>query len=137
MLEGESGTAKESRGADDPRPEPSSPGPVPRRQLQRLRRRPASRAAELFGHEKGSFTGATRRHQASSARPNAAASDEITVEMPMELHEAAPRAGTVQTFAVGGDKDIETDARIVAATNRDPEEAVAQGRLRQDSFPTA
>jgi DNA-binding NtrC family response regulator len=93
-------------------------------------------ASELFGHEKGSFTGAVRRHVGAFKRADAGTLflDEL-VEMPISLQPHFLRAvetGTVQP--VGSEEEEATAARIVAATNRDPEKAVADNLLRQDLY---
>ena len=90
--------------------------------------------SEMFGHERGSFTGAERQHKGHFERANRGTLflDEIT-EMPQELQVKLLRVletGTV--MRVGGNEAIKIDVRVVAATNRRPEEAVAQGKLRQD-----
>ena len=92
--------------------------------------------SELFGHERGSFTGATRQHRGYFERCNNGTLflDEIT-EMPMTLQINFLRVLETGTFRrIGGDKDLTTDVRIVAATNRAPEEAVADGILREDLY---
>lgn len=93
-------------------------------------------ASELFGHEKGSFTGADRQHAGIFERASGGTVflDEIT-EMPAELQVNLLRVletGTVRR--VGGSKEIPVDARVVAATNRNPDEAVAEGKLREDLY---
>jgi two-component system response regulator AtoC len=92
--------------------------------------------SELFGHEKGAFTGATRRHEGyfEQADGGTLLLDEIT-EMPPELQVKLLRVletGTLQR--VGGSAQIGVDVRIVAASNRDPEQAVESGNLREDLF---
>jgi len=90
--------------------------------------------SELFGHEKGSFTGATRRHEGffERARGGTLFLDEIT-EMPLELQANLLRTlETREVQRVGGDRPIPVDIRLVAATNRDPHQAVADGKLRED-----
>jgi DNA-binding NtrC family response regulator len=90
--------------------------------------------AELFGHEKGSFTGALRSRAGIFERADHGTLllDEIT-EMPPELQVKLLRVlETSRLRRVGGDQDIEVDVRIVAATNRDPETAVREGKLRED-----
>ena len=92
--------------------------------------------SELFGHEKGSFTGADRRHLGFFERASGGTLmlDEIT-EMPAELQVKLLRVLESGRLArVGGTEPIEVDVRIVAATNRNPEEAVRSGRLREDLF---
>ena len=92
--------------------------------------------SEIFGHEKGSFTGAESTHQGFFERANGGTLflDEIT-EMPQELQVKLLRVLETGSFQrVGSTQPRETDVRIIAATNRDPELAVAQGRLREDLF---
>jgi len=92
--------------------------------------------SELFGHERGSFTGADRMHQGLFERASGGTIflDEIT-EMPMESQVKLLRAletGTI--MRVGGEQPISVDVRVIAASNRQPEEAIAEGRLREDLF---
>ena len=90
--------------------------------------------SELFGHEKGSFTGADRQHQGFFERAAGGTLflDEIT-EMPPELQVKLLRVLETGTFMrVGSTQVQEADVRVVAASNRPPEQAVAQGRLRED-----
>jgi DNA-binding NtrC family response regulator len=90
--------------------------------------------SEIFGHEKGSFTGATRLHKGYFERAYGGTLflDEIT-EMPLELQVKLLRVLETNTFMrVGGDEHLETDVRVIAATNRPLAEAVAQGKLRED-----
>lgn len=92
--------------------------------------------SELFGHEKGSFTGADRRREGRFAQANGGTLflDEIG-EMPLTLQSKLLRAlqqGEVQR--VGADAAITVDVRIIAATNRDLREEVAQKRFREDLY---
>jgi DNA-binding NtrC family response regulator len=90
--------------------------------------------AELFGHERGSFTGATRLHKGYFERANGGTLflDEVT-EMPIALQVRLLRVlETGKFFRVGGTGEVPTDARILAATNRDPRQAIADGRVRED-----
>ena len=90
--------------------------------------------SEMFGHEKGSFTGATREHKGyfERARGGTLFLDEVT-EMPLELQVKLLRVLETGLFMrVGSEREIETDVRVIAATNRSPEEAVANGKLRED-----
>jgi DNA-binding NtrC family response regulator len=90
--------------------------------------------SELFGHEKGSFTGATRQHKGlfEQASGGTLFLDEVT-EMPPESQVKLLRALETSTITrVGGEQTIKTDVRLVAATNVDPESAVAAGKLRHD-----
>jgi len=90
--------------------------------------------SELFGHERGSFTGAARRHKGYFERAHMGTLflDEIT-EMPIELQVKLLRVLETGTVArIGGDQPVDVDVRVVAATNRDPQKAVAEGKLRED-----
>ena len=89
---------------------------------------------ELFGHERGSFTGADRMHKGYFERCNRGTLflDEIT-ETPPELQVKLLRAlETSRIMRIGGSDPISVDVRVIAATNRRPEEAVAKGKLRED-----
>jgi len=90
--------------------------------------------SEIFGHEKGSFTGADRQHLGFFERTNGGTLflDEIT-EMPLDLQVKLLRVLESGTFMrVGSTQVQETDVRIIAATNRSPNEAVSRGKLRED-----
>ncbi len=92
--------------------------------------------SEMFGHEKGSFTGAARQHHGYFERADGGTLllDEIT-EMPADLQVKLLRIlETGSLSRIGGDEPIDTDVRIIAATNRVPGEAVAEGKLREDLF---
>ena len=92
--------------------------------------------SELFGHEKGSFTGADRQHKGFFERAHGGTLflDEIT-EMPQELQVKLLRVLETGTFMrVGMNTPIATDVRLIAATNRVPEKAVAEGKLREDLY---
>ncbi|MBK8814313.1 MAG: sigma-54-dependent Fis family transcriptional regulator [Methylococcaceae bacterium] len=90
--------------------------------------------SELFGHEKGSFTGATkdRKGYFEQASGGTLFLDEVT-EMPIDMQAKLLRVlETGCIIPVGTNTTIQTDVRIIAATNRVPEEAVAEGKLRED-----
>jgi DNA-binding NtrC family response regulator len=90
--------------------------------------------SELFGHEKGSFTGAERRREGLLRQADGGTLflDEIT-EMPTELQVKLLRVLETGSFkSVGSDRPLQIDLRVVAATNRDPDEAVEKGKLRRD-----
>ncbi|MEE4273696.1 MAG: sigma-54 dependent transcriptional regulator [Thermoanaerobaculales bacterium] len=92
--------------------------------------------SELFGHEKGSFTGADRRHRGVFERADGGTLllDEIT-EMSEDLQVKLLRVLETGAFRrVGGNRALEVDVRIIAATNRNPERAVDEGKLREDLF---
>ena len=90
--------------------------------------------SEIFGHEKGSFTGADRQHQGFFERASGGTLflDEIT-EMPLDLQVKLLRVLESGTFMrVGSTQVLETDVRMIAATNRSPMQAVSSGKLRED-----
>jgi two-component system response regulator AtoC len=90
--------------------------------------------AELFGYEKGSFTGASRSHAGVFERATGGTLflDEVT-EMPLEMQTRLLRVlETGRFYRVGGTHEIKTDIRVVAATNRNITEAVANKQLRED-----
>jgi len=90
--------------------------------------------AELFGHERGAFTGANRQHRGCFERAEGGTLflDEIT-EMPLEMQVRLLRVLETSRFVrVGGDGEIRTNVRVLAATNRDALDAVRDGRLRED-----
>jgi two-component system, NtrC family, response regulator HydG len=90
--------------------------------------------SELFGHERGSFTGASRMHRGCFERASGGTLflDEIT-EMPIDMQVRLLRVLETGKFSrVGGDEEISTDVRVLAASNRDLQHAVASGRLRED-----
>ncbi|HXB54813.1 MAG TPA: sigma-54 dependent transcriptional regulator [Vicinamibacteria bacterium] len=92
--------------------------------------------SELFGHERGSFTGADRMHKGYFERAHRGTLflDEIT-EMPTDLQVRLLRALEASAVTrVGGSEQVKVDVRIVAATSRRVEEAVAAGKLREDLF---
>jgi PAS domain S-box-containing protein len=93
-------------------------------------------ASELFGHEKGAFTGALLRRQGrfELAHSGTIFLDEIG-ELPAETQIALLRVLQERQFErVGGSRAIATDVRIIAATNRDLPVAIASGTFRADLF---
>jgi PAS domain S-box-containing protein len=93
-------------------------------------------ASELFGHEKGSFTGATQRRlgRFELADRGTIFLDEVG-ELPAETQIALLRVLQEHEFErVGGAAPIRTDVRVIAATNRDLEAAIAEGKFRSDLF---
>jgi DNA-binding NtrC family response regulator len=92
--------------------------------------------AELFGHEKGAFTGADRRRAGrfETARGGTLFLDEVG-ELPLAAQVKLLRVLETSTFEpVGSSKSVTVDVRIMAATNRDLAEAVAKGTFRQDLY---
>jgi formate hydrogenlyase transcriptional activator len=97
---------------------------------------PSLIASELFGHEKGAFTGALQRRQGRFEAANGGTIflDEIG-ELPMETQITLLRVIQEREFErVGSTQPISVDVRIVAATNRDLEAAMAAGTFRSDMF---
>src|SRR5712692_929817 len=89
--------------------------------------------SEIFGHEKGAFTNAIKRREGyfEMAKGGTVFLDEIT-EMPIELQVKLLRVLEEGKFRrVGGNEEINIDARIIAASNRDPQKAIADGPLRE------
>jgi two-component system response regulator GlrR len=92
--------------------------------------------SELFGHEKGAFTGADRQRPGLLAEAGGGTFffDEIS-EMPITMQAKLLRVLEEREFyPVGGRSVVRLEARLVAATNRNLMEAVAQGRFREDLF---
>jgi DNA-binding NtrC family response regulator len=92
--------------------------------------------AELFGHERGSFTGAMRTREGVFERANGGTLllDEIT-EMPLDLQSRLLRVlETKRLNRVGGSADLPVDVRVIASTNRSPALAFEEGRLREDIY---
>jgi DNA-binding NtrC family response regulator len=90
--------------------------------------------AELFGYEKGSFTGAVRAHAGVFERAHGGTLllDEVT-EMPLEMQTRLLRVlETRKFYRVGASTEYTSDVRVIAATNRCPLQAVQSGALRED-----
>ena len=132
MILGESGSGKEvvARAIHDRSPRRGGPfvavncGALPENLIE----------SELFGHERGSFTGATRTHRGCFERADHGTLflDEI-VEMPVDLQVRLLRVLETGRYSrVGGDSEMSADVRVIAASNRDLRSAVASGRLRED-----
>ncbi len=92
--------------------------------------------SELFGHEQGAFTGATRARQGKFEQADGGTLflDEIG-DMPLETQAKVLRVLQEKTFErVGGNKTFTVDVRLVAATNQDLESRIADGQFRRDLF---
>ena len=93
-------------------------------------------ASELFGHEKGAFTGATQQRPGRFELANGGTIflDEVG-ELPIETQLALLRVLQEHEFErVGGTRRIRTDVRVIAATNRDLQAAISAGYFRSDLF---
>ncbi len=92
--------------------------------------------SELFGHERGAFTGAERQRKGKfrEAHGGSILLDEIG-EMNLAMQVKLLRVlQEKEVTPVGGDKSIKVDVRVIAATNRAPEQMVADGTFREDLF---
>lgn len=90
--------------------------------------------SELFGHVKGAFTGADKEREGlfEQADEGSLFLDEVT-EMPLELQAKLLRVlETGEVSRVGGQRTRKVDVRVIAASNRRPEDALSEGKIRQD-----
>jgi len=92
--------------------------------------------SQLFGHEKGAFTGAQTRHHGYAERAgNGILFLDEVAELPMSLQAKLLRLLQERVFSrVGGEAVIKTGARLICATNADLERAVGEGRFREDLY---
>ena len=134
LINGESGTGKELVAHALHKHSPRANGPfialnmaaIPRDLLE----------SELFGHEKGAFTGAQARRigRFEQANHGTLFLDEIG-DMPAELQTRLLRVlADGEFYRVGGHEPIKADVRIIAATHQDLEQLVSEGRFREDLF---
>ncbi|MBI4125886.1 MAG: sigma-54-dependent Fis family transcriptional regulator [Deltaproteobacteria bacterium] len=134
LIQGESGTGKElvAKAIHTFSPKAKKVfvdincGAIPRELLEN----------ELFGHERGSYTGADRRYQGSVERAHGGSLflDEIS-EMDQALQVKLLRFLQERSFSrIGGSESIAVDVRIIAATNRNLADEVAKGRFREDLY---
>jgi two-component system nitrogen regulation response regulator GlnG len=134
LINGESGTGKERIASALHKHSPRAKQPfiaintaaIPRDLLE----------SELFGHEKGAFTGAQNQHRGRFEQANGGTLflDEIG-DMPMELQTRLLRVlAEGEFFRVGGVSSIKADVRIIAATHQNLQELVKQGRFREDLY---
>ncbi len=134
IITGESGTGKElaARKIHDKSPRHSRPyvaincAAVPEGLIE----------SELFGHERGAFTGADRRHEGCFERANGGSLmlDEIT-EMRPDMQAKMLRVLEQRTILrLGASKETPIDVRVIAATNRPLHHALREGQLREDLY---
>jgi len=134
LVEGETGTGKDLVAESVHRASARSAGPFVVFDCGAVS--PALAESELFGHERGAFTGAVQAHAGVFEQANGGTLflDEIG-ELPRELQPKLLRAlENRQVRRVGGNKVIPFDARIVAATNRHLRTEVARGTFREDLY---
>jgi two-component system response regulator AtoC len=134
LITGESGTGKEVAAREIHRRGPQSGEPFVAVNIGGIHE--GLMESELFGHEKGAFTGALNRKPGlfELAGRGCLFLDEIG-EMPMPLQVKLLRVLQERKIRrLGGVSDIPVDARIISATNRDPEALVKEGRFREDLY---
>lgn len=134
LLHGETGTGKEVLARAIHELSQRRGGPLVRVNCAALS--PTLVESELFGHEKGAFTGAQQRRlgRFELADHGTLLLDEVG-EVPLEMQPKLLRVLQEQEFErVGGARPVRVDVRIVSATNRDLSRAVAEGRFRADLF---
>jgi DNA-binding NtrC family response regulator/ankyrin repeat protein len=134
LLLGESGSGKDFLARYIHRESRRATGPFRSVNCAALPRELAE--SELFGHEKGAFTGATQRKRGvfELARGGTVFLNEIG-DMPLELQvKLLTFLDTHRFQRVGGETEIESDVRIMAATNKDLNKEVADGRFRLDLY---
>lgn len=132
LVRGESGAGKElvARALHEESPRATAPFIA----MNCASMSPTLLESELFGHEKGSFTGAVRQHEGVFERANGGTLflDEVA-ELPIELQAKLLRVLEERTFyRVGGERPIRVDVRVVSATHRSLRDQVQKGTFRED-----
>ncbi len=134
LLLGESGTGKELMAQSIVAHSPRKDRPFVRINCAAIT--PTLMESELFGHERGAFTGALSRKQGcfEQAHTGTLFLDEIG-DMPLELQVKLLRVIQERSFfRVGGSKSVSVDVRIIAATNKNLDDLVARGDFREDLY---
>ena len=134
LLVGESGTGKEVLADLIHRWSPRAAAPFPCINVSALP--PPLVESELFGHEKGAFTGADKRRSGyfEQAHGGTIFLDEVG-DLPLEVQPKLLRVLETGRFRrLGGEKELNVDMRLISATNRDLEEAVGRGTFRRDLY---
>jgi DNA-binding NtrC family response regulator len=134
LISGETGTGKELAATALHEHSPRARGPFVRLHCAALA--PSILESELFGHEKGAFTGAVSRRggRFEKAHGGTLFLDEIS-EIPLSTQVKLLRFLQEREFErVGGNETIRVDVRLIAATNRDLRQEVEAGRFREDLF---
>ena len=134
LIQGETGTGKELIAEMIHRASPRAKAPLVRLNCAALSE--SLLESELFGHEKGSFTGAVARREGrfEQAGGGTVFLDEVS-EIPLATQVKLLRFLQERTFErVGGNETLKVDVRILAATNRDLKQRIAEGLFREDLY---